>query len=495
MTVPEKFAAIDLGSNSFHMVVARVDGHEVLPIEHLGEKVQLAGGMQNGKLNQDAMQRGWECLSRFAQRLQGIESGAVRVVGTNALRAAKNGQVFISQAEQILNCPVEIIAGREEARLVYLGVAHTLGDDDDRNRLVIDIGGGSTELIIGQRFEARMMESLHMGCVSYMQRFFNGGRITKFRLEQAQQAAALELLNIRDRYQAKGWSSCVGSSGTIQAVEQVLINQGWSEGGITLKGLQKLKKALLNFEHLEEVRFQGLKENRRSVFASGLAIVMALFETLNLEYMSVSNGALREGVLYDLLGRLDHEDVRERTVTSLEKRYDIDTKQGHRVAELAQMLWRQVAGSWQIQTESFQQLLVWAGRLHEVGMAIAHSQFHKHGEYILSQSDLAGFSKQQQLELAALVRCHRRKFSIDSFAGFGKRQQQLLNMAVLLRLAVLLKHSEGYERIPEVAISVEGDKLTLRFPDEWLASHPLTHADLATEIQYLKKVGMQLILL
>lgn len=499
MNKPELFAAIDVGSNSFHMVIAKLEGQVLKPIERIGEKVQLARGLENGLLAEDAMQRGWECFERFSERLRTLDNNsAVRIVGTNALRAARNGQDFIDKAEEILGYDLDIIAGREEARLVYLGVAHTLGDKDE-NRLVIDIGGGSTELIIGRRFEASTMESLHMGCVSYMQRFFKNGEITEANLDRAYRSACIELENIKAQYMAKGWSNCVGSSGTLQAVEQVLINQGWSDAGITKKGLLKLKKALLGFEKLEEVKFNGLKENRRTVFASGIAIVLALFDSLKIEFMSISSGALREGVLYDLIGRLDHEDVRERTVSALEQRYDLVRNETEKVEQTALHLWQQVADEWRVQTQTQipneqRQMLAWAARLHEVGMAISHSQFHKHGEYIIGQSDLAGFSKQNQRALATLVRGHRRKYPKSLFETFGRQQESLERTCIILRLAVLLKHSIPEQGALDIPAKAKDSELTLTFSNAWLAERPLTLAKLEAEQAYLSKAGYSLVI-
>jgi exopolyphosphatase/guanosine-5'-triphosphate,3'-diphosphate pyrophosphatase len=481
-------AAIDLGSNSFHMVIARVDANRLQPIDRIGEKVQLAKDMSAGMISSEAMERGWACMRRFKERLDDLKPDVIRIVGTNALRAARNGQTFIDRAEDILGVPVEIIAGREEARLVYLGVAHTLGDNSE-NRLVIDIGGGSTELIIGCHFEATMMESLHMGCVSYMQRFFPKACLSEENFDRAYQAACLELLNIQSRYQQKSWQNCVGSSGTLQAVEQVLINYGWSEGGISRAGLLKLKKALFTFKHLDEVSFNGLKENRRSVFASGLAIVLALFDTLEIDEMSISNGALREGVLYDLLGRLGHEDVRERTVLGLEKRYDVDTAGGEKLAHLALSLWSQVRKEWAELPDS-DRLLSWAARLSEVGMAISHSQFHKHGAYILGQSDLPGFSRQQQQVLAALVRGHRRKFPLSTFSVFGQRRAALERMCLVLRLAVVLKHA--LVDVSQLKVSLDKNGIDLCFPEGWLDDRPLTQAELRAEFDYLSQAGYSL---
>lgn len=479
-------ASIDIGSNSFHMLVAASDGQKVSLLDKLGEKVQLARGIKNSRLDAESMHRGWICLERFAQRLNDFSPDRIQVVGTNALRVAKNRQKFIDRAEQILNVPVEVISGREEARLIYLGVSHTLGDDSSK-RLVIDIGGGSTELIIGEKFEAKVLESLHMGCVSYRERFFSDGVISESNIKKAYQYACVEISHIRKVYQKIGWQEVVGASGTLQAVEQVLIGLGLTETGISRKALVKLRKALLECKHADELNFVGLKETRRAVFASGVAIVLALFDTLDLEFMSISGGALREGVLYDTMGRLEHEDVRERSIANLEKTYKVNVQSGEQVAEYAHYLYQSVRKDWQLDKVDAS-LLIWAGRLHEVGMQISHSSFHKHGEYILSNSDMDGFSRDLQRNLAVLVRSHRRKLSNNVFELLGKQRTKLEKLAIILRLSIIFKYAE----LPKLEIHAAKNKLCLCFPDGWLADHPLTQAELEQEQVYLQKINYTL---
>ena len=488
---PTKLAAIDLGSNSFHLVIARLEQGELRPIERLGEKVQLAAGLKGGQLQPDAIERGLDCLRRFQQLLSEVSDCPVRVVATNALRAAHNREEFIAPAEQILGCPVEVIAGREEARLVYLGVAHTLADDDD-SRLVIDIGGGSTELIVGNRFEANLTESLHMGCVSY-RRFFIDGVISRDYFSQAYRSAYLELLNIRSSYLDQ-WQHCVGSSGTLMAIEQVLIGLGISRMGISPEGLQQLQERVLEFEHIDDVRFPGLKDSRRHVFVSGLAITMALFDALEIDHMELSDGALREGVLYDYLGRLSHEDVRERSVSALEQRYDTDRDQAERVSRVVEQLFEQLQVVWQLQEQDLQQLQ-WAARLHTLGLTVSHSQFQKHGEYLLRYADLAGFARHEQEFLAALVRAHRRKFPVDLYQQMRKgERQRWLRCALMLRLAVLLRYTSLVDGLPNFTVSASKKaRLAIRFPDGWLEQHPLTQLDLEQECRYLRDVGFELV--
>ncbi len=482
-------AAIDIGSNSFHMVIARLEQEEIRPIERLGEKVQLAAGLVAGKLQDDAIQRGLECLRCFKQRLDEAQVSVIRVVGTNALRSAHNRNDFIVPAEEMLGVPVEVIAGREEARLVYLGVAHTQADDEEA-RLVIDIGGGSTELIVGRRFEANITESLHMGCVSYL-RYFENGIINKQHFLNAYHAAYLELLNIRSDYHNQ-WQNCVGSSGTLLAIEQVLVNLGYSQIGIHRDGLKKLQKKILKFDHIDDVDFEGLKPTRRQVFCSGVAITKALFDALDIDQMRLSDGALREGVLYDLQGRLSHEDVRERTVAALEKRYDADLDLSGKVVNTVADIFRQVEGPWQLRESDFG-LLQWAARLHEIGLTVSHSQFQKHGEYLIRHSDLAGFSRHQQELLAILVRSHRRKFSLELFESLSKiEREHCLKCAVILRLAIVLRYTETVDGLPPFNLSVAKKTLEIAMPEGWLEQHPLTGLDLESEKNYLQAIDYQL---
>ena len=485
-------AAIDLGSNSFHMVVARATHNEMRPIEAIAERVQLALDMEKSHLNLEAVARGLACLSRFRQALDTLKPDLVRVVGTNALRAAKNAGEFIHPAEVLIGHPVEIISGREEARLVYLGVAHSLADDDNA-RLVVDIGGGSTEFVIGQRFESKLRESLHMGCVTYADRFFPGGKITKKNFEKAYQAAYKEVLNIRKPYKAHGWENAVGSSGTMRAVEQVICAQGWSKEGISAQGLKKLRKLLLASKSIDELpELEGLVERRRHVIVPGVAIICGIFDALGLEHMDTSPGALREGVVYDMLGRLAHEDVRERTVSALLKRSDVDEQNAEHVEKISMMLFDSASRDWGLDNGD-RGLLSWAARLHEVGLSVAHSQFHKHGQYLIQHSDLPGFSKQEQQALGLLVRSHRQKFPLDDFEPYPKRQaNRLQRLSVLLRLAALFKYVSSIEDIPPFITQVKDNEITLLFTRGWLSRNPLTSAALSAEQKQLKKAGFAL---
>ncbi|WP_420599788.1 exopolyphosphatase [Neptuniibacter sp.] len=485
-------AAIDLGSNSFHMVIAQLDQGELRTIDVISDKVQLAAGINTKRfLTDDAKQRGLDCLSRFAQRIKDLPRDDVRVVGTNALREAKNSTEFIEEAESILGTSLEIIAGREEARLIYLGVAHTLSDDQG-SRLVIDIGGGSTEFIIGERFEPRVTESLHMGCVSYTKRFFSDGSICAKSFKRAQTAALQELQAIKFHYQDIGWESAVGASGTIKAVRNACISCGFSKDRITKEALHQLRDKLLSYEQCEDIDIEGIKPERKQVLIAGVAVLCAAFEALDIEEMSFSEGALREGVLYDMAGRLRHEDVRDRSITAMMQRYHVDQEQADRVEQTALLAWAQVKESWELSSKHYE-MLSWAARTHEIGLNIAHSQFHKHSAYMLTHSDLPGFTKREQLQLATLVRGHRRKFPKDEFKKLPKRlQESYRRLCILLRLAVVLHRSRSKDRLPAITFSADNKKLMVEFPDGWLDHHPLTLADLEQEADYLSSADYKL---
>jgi exopolyphosphatase / guanosine-5'-triphosphate,3'-diphosphate pyrophosphatase len=486
-------AAIDLGSNSFHMTITRVEHGEVRPVERIAEPVQLGANMVDGMLGDDAIARGLECLARFRQAIDVVQPDKVRIVGTNALRVAKNGRDFRRSAEAIMGYPLDVISGREEARLIYLGVAHTLADDG--TRLVIDIGGGSTEFIIGERFEARLMESLFMGCVSYADRFFPKGKITEKAFDQAYFAAYSEVLNIRKAYLKLGWQDVVGSAGTLRAVESVIAAQGWAASEISAENIGKLRTLLLGYETVKELdKLDGLVEKRRNVFPSGVAITCALMDALKIENMRTSVGALREGIVYDTIGRLSHEDVRRRTVSALEQRYGIDDQGAAKVEETATYLFDQVQGAWQMTAED-REMLIWASRLHEIGLSIAHSGFHKHGQYLIENADLPGFSKSEQHELALLVRAHRQKFPLDEIqVKANGRATTVERLCLLLRLAVLLKYVAPVEDSPVFQLSADDRKLFLQYPCGWLQSHPLTRYALEREQSLLDKKGFSLLL-
>ncbi len=491
----DNIAAIDLGSNSFHLIIARAIDGELQVLDRLKEMVQLAAGLdERQQLSREARERALACLARFGERLQRIPASQVRVVGTNTLRQARNSRGFVAEAEALLGHPIEIVSGIEEARLIYLGVAHSTAPVDGK-RLVIDIGGGSTELIIGRGFEPLHLESLYMGCVNMTRRHFTNKRVQEADLRRAELAVQVELEPVQAAYEALGWDVVTGASGTIRALRDIAMSEGWSREGLGRTALQRMRQALLAAGSARRMAERWeLSPERAAVLAGGFTVLHGIVETLGIAQLSVADGALREGVVYDLLGRIRHEDARERTIALLTRRYTIDKSQARRVAETARHLYRQVGAGWGLGDARFLGDLTWAARLHEIGLAIAHSQYHKHGGYILQHADLPGFSRSEQQLIAALVRGHRRKFPLDDV--FSALPRSLIEpgqrLCVLLRLAVLLHRAHRRQALPEFSLKARKQSLRLRFPEGWLAAHPLTRADLETEVQYLKKTGFKL---
>lgn len=488
---PPMIAALDLGSNSFHMVLARNSNGEVRILERLGEKVQLAAGIDdNRELDEAAMLRGLDCLRRFAQLVNHLPQGAVRIVGTNALREARNRALFIRRAETIVNHQVEVISGREEARLIYMGVSHTFPGARGQ-RLVVDIGGGSTEFIIGQGFDSKLCESLQMGCVSFTRRFFADGKITSERYVQAYTAARLELMSIEPGLRRLGWQEAIGASGTIRAVGLAIKGAGLGNGEVNVEGIDWLKRKLFKLGDVEKLDIEGIKPDRRSIFPAGLAILEAIFEALELSSMAHSEGALREGVLYDLLGRHHDEDIRDRTLSFLMERYHVDVDQAARVEAKALEAFDQVAADWALD-DGYRELLGWAARIHEVGLDIAHYHYHKHGAYLIEHSDLPGFSRQDQQMLALLVRGHRRNIPKQKFEELCEDGVKLTRLCVLLRFAILFHHIRGPQQAPACALKAGENSLDLAFPAGWLDSNLLTQADFAQEAEWLKRIDFEL---
>ena len=489
----ELLAAIDMGSNSFHLAIARVDHGEVKKVASMSEKVQLAAGLdENKNLTEAAQQRGLACLSRFVGRLGSVQPNRLRIVATNALRQAKNGHEFIQKAAEILPKHIEIIAGREEARLIYLGVSHTMVNSG--RRLVIDIGGGSTELIIGEEFEPIHTESLQMGCVAFTKAFFVDGEINQKSFDKAVVAARKELSGIANTYKEAGWDTVVGSSGTIKACRQITVNMGWSneKEELTRDGLDKLKEKLLKYKHVAEMEFDGLKEDRRAVFPAGIAILYAIFDVLELDKLVYSDGALREGVMYDLLGRFQHEDIRDRSVQALMGRYNADPKQAERVVNMAQHLFDGVADSLKLTTED-SDLLRRAAYLHEIGLAISHAGYHRHGAYLLQHSDIAGFSQIDQNHLSHLVAHHRRKLRSDARVDVMKvGGNKLVYLCLLLRLAVLLNHSRSDQMLPAIELTVGNAQQWQLSVSGNAAQWPLLVADLHDEQAQFKHWDVEL---
>ncbi|MDG2459759.1 MAG: Ppx/GppA phosphatase family protein [Luminiphilus sp.] len=492
-TSSELLAAIDLGSNSFHLMIAKPDFGELRPIHALAEKVQLGETAGKPELTAAAITRGLLCLERFKQLIDSISPTKIRVVGTNALRRAKNRQDFIEPAEHILGVPVDVIYGREEARLIYLGVAHTLSDDQN-TRLVIDIGGGSTEFILGERFEPTRLESLQLGCVSYGETFFPGGGIDRERFDAAYHRARIEVSHIRRNYHSEQWQEAVGSSGTLRAIEALIVTAGWRESGIDRESLNRLRRTLLAFERVEDIDLEGLSDTRKGVVTAGLAIAMGIFDGLQIQEMRTSSGALREGVIYDLIGRFSHEDVRNRTIVAMQRRYSVDQTVANLVTHRVGLLATATQSDWHLAEEEVD-LLKWAGALHELGIAVSQKNYSQHSAYLVLNTDLPGFAQQDQEIMAALIAGLKGKPRSEILEPISKRRRRsVARMMMLLRLAVILKHVEVVEEIPDLSVAAKDDTLTLTYPREWGEDHPLTIRDVEQSVPAVKRLGITLTL-
>ncbi len=483
----EQIAAVDLGSNSFRLQVGRIVGNQVYPLDGLKESVRLAAGLTPEKTLDGASQlRGLEALARFGERLRGFDPGAVRAVATNTLRVAKNGPQFLVEAEAALGFPIEVIAGREEARLIYLGVAHTLPNPRNQ-QLVVDIGGGSTEFIIGRNIRPLRLESLYMGCVSYTLRFFPGGRVDKKALKEAELAARAELQTIVQAYRETGWEEAVGSSGTAKAIVDLLELNGLSEAGITRDGLEGLRQMLIRAGDAGKLVLQGLRADRVPVLPGGLAIMSAVFKEFELERMTFSEGALRLGVLYDLLGRYHHDDLREATVGNTMQRYEVDRQQAARVTQTALELFLQLVPEARDAEHADRQCLVWAARLHEIGISVAHSSYHKHSAYILANADMPGFSKRDQGRMARIVLAHRGKLERVSPLTRDARDWQMI---FCLRLAALIHRARDDAPRPSVEVGFGDKGFHVAIDPDWLKEAPLTAAALDEEGRQWEALGI-----
>ncbi|MBL8784520.1 MAG: Ppx/GppA family phosphatase [Deltaproteobacteria bacterium] len=517
-SVPEILAAVDLGSNSFHLAVARVVGRGLTTIDSVQERVQLAAGLGDDRvLDEAAQERGLAALERFGQRLRHASSAVVRAVGTDTLRIAVNAQSFLERAAQVLGHPIEVLSGEEEARLIYRGVAQSMPTEAEPVRqLVIDIGGGSTECILGAGLEPEHVASLHIGCVGFTRQFFADGVLSRERFRRAQIAAQLAFERLPEPFFRGDFTRALGSSGTFVALDEIVRQNQWSlparqpntvpnarptlsgplGGGITKDSLTRLREAILQAGHVERLQIPGLKPQRAGVIAAGLAIARAAFKALPIRHLQSTSAALREGVLYDLLGRFMDGDIRESTIDHLVDRFHVDRLQASRVEATALILLersRWCAGPELVQARRY---LAWAARLHELGLAISFHGYHKHGAYILANTALPGFSRDDQSLIATLVLGHRKKLAREIFVAVPRHLRELgLRLTVLLRLAVRLNRSRSEKPLEaqELGLDLSGRVLTLSLPTTFLAEHPLTQADLDEEAERLAAAGFVLL--
>jgi exopolyphosphatase/guanosine-5'-triphosphate,3'-diphosphate pyrophosphatase len=492
--VPDVLAAVDLGSNSFHMVVARYSHDQLIILDRLREMVRLAAGLgDSGRLDDAATDRALRCLERFGQRLRAMQADSVRVVGTNALRRAKRKRWFLERARAALGHPIEIISGLEEARLIYSGVAHTSPMSPDK-RLVVDIGGGSTEVVIGEGFNPLLLESLSVGCVGLSASYFDDGRISEKRFERARTAVRLELEPISQAYRKLGWLQVFGSSGTVRVIGDVIRRLNPESPRITLDNVRALADRVVAAGHVDDLDLEDVDAERAPVFPAGLAILLEIVENFGIDRVRVSEGAMREGLLYDLMGRFTDEDARVRTVRAMERRYHVDAQQADRVEATATALLAQVESEWGLEDPLAELMLRWAARLHETGLDIAHSKYHRHSAYLLEHADMPGFPREEQQLLAALVGGHRRQLSFNALEDLMPPWDRLAEfLIVILRLTVLLHRGRNPQPLPEaVRLTVKGRSLSLELPEKWMKEHPLTLEDLEQERAYLKEAGFRL---
>jgi exopolyphosphatase/guanosine-5'-triphosphate,3'-diphosphate pyrophosphatase len=488
----DMLAAVDLGSNSFHLQVGRVVGEQIYLLDSLREPVQLGAGLtRDGRIDRATQMRALEALERFGERLRRFSRTGVRAVGTNALRVARDSEAFLLEAGEALGFPIEVVFGREEARLIYLGVAHSLPPSPEP-RLVMDIGGGSTEFVIGRALEPQLMESISMGCVSWSLRFFPDGIIDKGAFKKAELAAANEMQRMAKSYRRAGWSQAIASSGTAKSIATILAANGFNgsatEGGgrfISREGVDRLRALLLRHSDVSRLNIDGLREDRKATFPGGLAILSAAMRELEIDQFSISDGALRQGVLYDLLGRVTQHDMREVTVREFARRYHVDQAHCARVADLSARILGQLIS---VQAPDDQLLLRFAAILHEIGITIAHAGYHKHSAYIISQADMPGFSRDEQARLARLVLAHRGKLS--KIAGLPARSPDW-NLIFSLRLAALFRLSRGDVPLPPIACRNSSGGYQISIPSDWLNAHPLTEAALQAEAAEWHTLGMR----
>ncbi|MEZ8236331.1 guanosine-5'-triphosphate,3'-diphosphate diphosphatase [Vibrio splendidus] len=486
---PPLYAAIDLGSNSFHMLVVRhIDG-SVQTMAKIKRKVRLAAGLnENNALSTEAMQRGWDCLSLFAERLQDIPKENIRIVGTATLRTAINVDIFLEKANQILGYDINVISGEEEAATIYKGVAHTSGGSG--RRLVVDIGGASTEMIIGEGFSAKALTSLKMGCVTWLERHFKDRQLTATNFNNAIEAAKSTLAPILDSYTDIGWDVCVGASGTVQALQEIMLAQGMDEV-ITHAKLKRLQKQAMITERLEELEIEGLTLERALVFPSGLSILIAIFELLEIDSMTLAGGALREGLAYEMVDELRQEDIRTRTVKSVQSRYQMDVSYGEQVAVVAQTLLEQAGAETWVSEPQAGVLLQTAAKLHEIGLTIDFKKGGEHSAYLLQNLDLPGFTRAQKHYLGELTRRYREQLTSlpEQHAISGTSSKRILR---ILRLAILLTHRRNPALEPDFKLATDGNNLTLTLSKQWLADNPLTAAELEIESNRQTDIGWPL---
>ena len=482
MSSTSLYAAIDLGSNSFHMLVVREVAGSIQTLSRIKRKVRLAAGLNSDNtLSAEAMERGWQCLRLFAERLQDIPPTQIRVVATATLRLAVNAEEFLAKAQEILGTPVQVISGEEEARLIYQGVAHTTGGADQR--LVVDIGGASTELVTGSGAQTTSLFSLSMGCVTWLERYFTNRNLAQENFDEAEKAAREVLRPVADKLRFHGWKVCVGASGTVQALQEIMMAQGMDER-ITLAKLQQLKQRAIHCGRLEELEIEGLTLERALVFPSGLAILIAIFTELNIQCMTLAGGALREGLVYGMLHLPVDQDIRSRTLRNIQRRFMVDTDQANRVTQLAVHLLEQVKDEWHLEAIS-RELLQSACQLHEIGLSVEYKQAPLHAAWLVRNLDLPGFTPAQKKLLATLLLNQTNPVDLSSLHQQNAVPPRIAeHLCRLLRLAIIFAARRRDDLVPHITLQAQDENLTLTLPEGWLEHHPLGTELIDQEIQW-----------
>ncbi|MGG6194775.1 guanosine-5'-triphosphate,3'-diphosphate diphosphatase [Pantoea allii] len=486
------YAAIDLGSNSFHMLVVSEVSGSIQTIAKIKRKVRLAAGLDKSNcLSAEAMARGWQCLRLFSEQLQDIPPDQIRVVATATLRIAANAQEFLDKAQQILGCAINVISGEEEARLIYQGVAHTTGGSDQR--LVVDIGGGSTELATGDGSHANVLYSLQMGCVTWLERFFGDRHLAKENFDQAEEAAKAMLKPVTAELRKQSWEVCVGASGTVQALQEIMVAQGMDER-ITLSKLQQLKQRAIQCGKLEELEIEGLTLERALVFPSGLSILIAIFQELNIDSMTLAGGALREGLVYGMLHLPVDRDIRSRTLQNVQRRFNIDVCQADRVRQLAESFFRQVSVSWKLD-QRCRELLLSACMIHEIGLSVDFRQAPQHAAYLVRHLDLPGFTPAQKKLLACLLQNQSGSIDLALLTQQNALPPRLAErLCRLLRLSIIFSTRRRDDTLPAVRMQADDEALHVTLPAGWLDVHPLRAELLEQESHYQSYVHWSLTL-
>ena len=488
-------AAVDLGSNSFHLIVASIESNgSIKIIDRIKEMVRLGAGLdENNCLDEVSQQRALDCLSRFSQRLQNIDPRDIRIAGTNTLRIAKNKNKFIKRAKKVLDHKIEIITGVEEARLVYHGVIYSLSEHKS-NRLVIDIGGGSTEVIIGKNKKPIKLKSIHAGSTSITKQFFNDGVINKSRIKKAELFVMQEFEEIRQEYLDAGWDQAVGTSGSIRSISKVLLLTGLTDGTITKPALKQLMDTLIKFNSINKIKLDGLTNERQPMFIGGVVVLNSLFKILKIKALNVSDGAIREGLMLDIVGRIQHRDIRSLSVEQMAERFSIRASHADNIITTCDYILKQLNNSWIDQDNGWLQMIRWAAQLHEIGLSIAHSRYQKHSAYLVQNSNMPGFSIQEQQLLSTFVRNHRKSFLLEDFEPFSKKQRKKVFRAlIVLRLAIVFNRSVAESvQLTDYQVEAKGKMISLKFPSQWFEENALTITDLQTEAKYLNQIGYKL---